>query len=434
MSEAIKPVEDSETIKPAEGNLEEINIFDQELMKCPHAFYKKLRDEAPVYQDPNTGIFQVSKHELICEAARNAKVFSNDFGALQKDGGSDVYPKEAAEIMEKDGYPAVNTMLTADPPRHTKYRGLVNKAFTPKRVSDMGPEIEKKTNFIIDQFIDNGKCEVASQLAQPLPIRVIAEALGASTDDYEFFKISSQAFTDQLSGTSTPDEHIEIAKKLVKFQQYFAERLKEKEKNPTDDILSDLATLEFEDEDGILRKMETPEQLSIIQQLLVAGNATTAHSITEAIKLLIENPDQMDLVINDHSLIPNMIEESLRLLTPTNNMWRIATEDTELGGVAIPAGSALLLRYGSGNRDEGLFENPDKFDVTRQNARRHIAFGQGIHGCLGMNLSRKEMYTAFPIILDRLKNMRFSKDNDFNYSPNVLLRGLDNLNIEFDKA
>ena len=387
-----------------------------------------------MFQDPNTGIFQVSKHELICEAARNAKVFSNDFGALQKDGGSDVYPKEAAEIMEKDGYRSVNSMLTADPHRHRKYRVFVNKAFTAKRVSDMGPEIEKKTNFIIDQFIDDGKCEVASQLAQPLPIRVIAEALGASTDDYEFFKISSQAFTDQLSGTSTPDEHIEIAKKLVKFQQYFAERLKEKEKNPTDDILSDLATLEFEDEDGVVRKMETPEQLSIIQQLLVAGNATTAHSITEAIKLLIENPDQMELVINDHSLIPNMIEESLRLLTPTNNMWRIATEDTELGGVAIPAGSALLLRYGSGNRDEGLFENPDKFDVTRQNARRHIAFGQGIHVCLGMNLSRKEMYTAFPIILDRLKNMRFSKDNDFNYSPNVLLRGLDNLNIEFDKA
>ena len=101
----------SEAIKPLENKLEEINIFDQELMKCPHAFYKKLRDEAPVYQDPNTGIFQVSKHELICEAARNAKVFSNDFGALQKDGGSDTYPKEAAEIMEKDGYPAVNTML-----------------------------------------------------------------------------------------------------------------------------------------------------------------------------------------------------------------------------------------------------------------------------------------------------------------------------------
>ena len=424
----------SDTIKPIEEELNKINIFDPELMACPHAFFKKLRDEAPVYRDPNTGIFQVSKHELICEAARNAKVFSNDFGALQRDGGSDTYPQEAADIMEKEGYPAVNTMLTADPPRHTKYRSLVDKAFSPKRVSDMGPAIEEKTNLIIDQFIEDGKCEVASQLAQPLPIRVIAEALGASTDDYEFFRISSEAFTDQLSGTSTPEEHIEIAKKLVKFQQYFAERLNEKTKSPSDDILSDLATLEFEDENNVLRKMETPEQLSIIQQLLVAGNATTAHSITEAIKLLIENPDQMELVINDHSLIPNMIEEALRLLTPTNNMWRIATEDTELGGVAIPAGSALLLRYGSGNRDEDLFENPDKFDVTRKNARRHVAFGQGIHVCLGMNLSRKEMYTAFPIILDRLKNMRFSEKNDFNYSPNVLLRGLDSLNIEFDKS
>ncbi len=423
----------SDTIKPIEDDLNKINIFDPELMACPHAFFKKLRDEAPVYRDPNTGIFQVSKHELICEAARNAKVFSNDFGALQRDGGSDTYPQEAADIMEKEGYPAVNTMLTADPPRHTKYRSLVDKAFSPKRVSDMGPAIEEKTNLIIDQFIEDGKCEVASQLAQPLPIRVIAEALGASTDDYEFFRISSEAFTDQLSGTSTPEEHIEIAKKLVKFQQYFAERLNEKTKSPSDDILSDLATLEFEDENNVLRKMETPEQLSIIQQLLVAGNATTAHSITEAIKLLIENPDQMELVINDHSLIPNMIEEALRLLTPTNNMWRIATEDTELGGVAIPAGSALLLRYGSGNRDEDLFENPDKFDVTRKNARRHVAFGQGIHVCLGMNLSRKEMYTAFPIILDRLKNMRFADDNKFSYSPNILLRGLASLNIEFDK-
>ena len=424
----------SETIKPIDEKLENLNIFDPELMKCPHAFYKKLRDESPVYQDPTTGIFQVSKHELICEAARNAKVFSNDFGALQKDGGSDSYPQEAAEIMAKDGYPSVNTMLTADPPRHTKYRGLVDKAFAPKRVADMVPAIEEKTNYIIDQFFDDGKCEVASQIAQPLPIRVIAEALGASSDDYNNFKIWSQAFTDQLSGTSTPDEHIEIAKKLVQFQQYFADRLSEKAKNPSDDILSDLATLDFEDENDVSRKLETAEQLSIIQQLLVAGNATTAHSITEAIKLLIENPDQMELVVNDHSLIPNMIEESLRLLTPTNNMWRIATEDTELGGVAIPAGSALLLRYGSGNRDEELFENPDKFDVTRNNARRHVAFGQGIHVCLGMNLSRKEMYTAFPIILSRLKNMRFADGNKFNYSPNVLLRGLDNLYIEFDKA
>tara|TARA_B100001179_G_scaffold217144_1_gene188735 strand:+ start:70 stop:1344 length:1275 start_codon:yes stop_codon:yes gene_type:complete len=421
----------SEAIKPIDKKLKDVDIFDPELMGCPHSFFKKLRDEAPVFQDPTTGIFQVSKHELICQVARDAKLFSNQFGAVQRSGGQE-YPQEAADILINEGYPPVDTMLTADPPRHTRYRSLVDKAFAPKRVSELGPNIEEKINFIIDQFYDSGKCEVTTQISKQLPIRVIAEQLGVPLDDYDKFSNWSDAFVAQLSGTSSPEEHIEIAKKLVQFQQYFANKLDESEDNVSDDILSDLANLTFEDDDGANRKLEKSEQLSIIQQLLVAGNATTAHSISEAIYLLIANPDQMDLVLNDYKLIPNMVEESLRLLTPTNNMWRIATADTELGGVKIPKNSLIIIRYGSGNRDEDLFENPDKFDVTRKNARRHVAFGQGIHVCIGMNLARKEMYTAFPIILDRLKNMRFGEGNDFVYSPNVLLRGLNKLNIEFD--
>ena len=421
----------SEAIKPIDKKLKDVDIFDPELMGCPHSFFKKLRDEAPVFQDPTTGIFQVSKHELICQVARDAELFSNQFGAVQRSGGQE-YPQEAADILINEGYPPVDTMLTADPPRHTRYRSLVDKAFAPARVSELGPNIDEKINFIIDQFYDSGKCEVTTQISKQLPIRVIAEQLGVPMDDYDKFSNWSDAFVAQLSGTSSPEEHIEIAKKLVQFQQYFANKLDEREDNDSDDILSDLANLTFEDDDGVNRKLEKSEQLSIIQQLLVAGNATTAHSISEAIYLLIANPDQMDLVLNDYKLIPNMVEESLRLLTPTNNMWRIATADTELGGVKIPKNSLIIIRYGSGNRDEDLFENPDKFDVTRKNSRRHVAFGQGIHVCIGMNLARKEMYTAFPIILDRLKNMRFGEDNDFVYSPNVLLRGLNKLNIEFD--
>ena len=421
----------SETIKPIDKKLKDVDIFDPELMGCPHSYFKKLRDEAPVFQDPTTGIFQVSKHELICQVARDAKLFSNQFGAVQRSGGQE-YPQEAADILINEGYPPVDTMLTADPPRHTRYRSLVDKAFAPARVSELGPNIDEKINFIIDQFYDSGKCEVTTQISKQLPIRVIAEQLGVPMDDYDKFSNWSDAFVAQLSGTSSPEEHIEIAKKLVQFQQYFANKLDESEDNVSDDILSDLANLTFEDDDGVNRKLEKSEQLSIIQQLLVAGNATTAHSISEAIYLLIANPDQMDLVLNDYKLIPNMVEESLRLLTPTNNMWRIATADTELDGVKIPKNSLIIIRYGSGNRDEDLFENPDKFDVTRKNSRRHVAFGQGIHVCIGMNLARKEMYTAFPIILDRLKNMRFGEGNDFVYSPNVLLRGLNKLNIEFD--
>ena len=176
----------SEAIKTIDEELENINIFDPELMACPHSFFKKLRDEAPVYQDPATGIFQVSKHELICKVARDAKLFSNQFGVIQRSGGQE-YPQEASDIMEKEGFPAVDTMLTADPPRHTRYRSLVDKAFSPKRVSDMGPDIEEKINYIIDQFYDDGKCEVCTQISQQLPIRVIAELLGVPLSDYESF-------------------------------------------------------------------------------------------------------------------------------------------------------------------------------------------------------------------------------------------------------
>ena len=167
----------SEAIKPLDEDLEKINMFDPELMACPHAFFKKLRDEAPVYQDPNTGIFQVSKHELICKVARDAKLFSNQFGVIQRSGGGD-YPQEAADIMANEGYPPVDTMLTADPPRHTRYRSLVDKAFSPKRVTDMGPEIEDKINYIIDQFYDQGKSDLSRDIAQQLPVRVIPEQLG----------------------------------------------------------------------------------------------------------------------------------------------------------------------------------------------------------------------------------------------------------------
>ena len=239
----------SEAIKPLDEDLEKINMFDPELMACPHAFFKKLRDEAPVYQDPNTGIFQVSKHELICKVARDAKLFSNQFGVIQRSGGGD-YPQEAADIMANDGYPPVDTMLTADPPRHTRYRSLVDKAFSPKRVTDMGPEIEDKINYIIDQFYDQGKCDVSRDIAQQLPVRVIAEQLGVPLEDYDKFCGWSDAFVQQLSGTSSQEEHVEIAKQLVEFQQYFANRLKEKENNATDDIISDLANLDFEDDNG----------------------------------------------------------------------------------------------------------------------------------------------------------------------------------------
>ena len=188
-------------------------------------------------------------------------------------------------------------------------------------------------------------------------------------------------------------------------------------------------------EEGDNRKMEYVELLSIIQQLLVAGIETTAHTLTAGLYYLLQHPEQMQALRADPSLVDNFVEETLRYLSPTNNMWRVALEDTEIGGVEVNKNDLLLIRFGSGNRDEGKFEDPDEFNLTRGNSKEHLAFGAGIHTCIGAQLARKELQTAFPILLERLKTLKISDaQEDLIYLPSILLRGVLELNIEYEKA
>ena len=417
---------------PEVKKLEEYNSFDPDLIECPFHYWKQLREEAPVFQDPTTGMFLVSNYKLVCDVVRNAKLFSNKFGGALRNEESPLQ-KEINDIAA-EGYPGVDTMLTADPPEHTRYRKLVNKAFSPKRVAEMDADIERIVNEIIDTFIDKGEVEFLSEFGQLLPLIVIAEQLGVPVEDRKKFRKWSDSFIAQLGLMADPERQREAMRDIVEFQHYFAAILEEKKKNPTDDIISDLAHVTLEDE-GDPRGLDTPEALSIIQQLLVAGNETTAKAMTEAMYLLISHPDQMQAVQNDFDLIPNMLEETLRMLTPTNNMYRVATEDTELGGVKIPKGSMLMVKYGAANRDTDQFAEGEEFDVRRDNARNHLAFGMGVHTCLGNSLARQEMKYAFRALLTRMKNWRFvDGKNDFRHSPNFLLRGMEKLHLAFDKA
>jgi cytochrome P450 len=413
------------------SDLAELNVFDPALLSCPHATYQRLRKEAPVLLDRPTGIYHVSTYDLVCQAAMDSATFSNAFGAaLRGRGGPSA---EAVAIME-EGWPPMDTMLTADDPEHARYRKLVFKAFTPARVAKMAPEIQAIVDDLIDGFAEAGEVELVSAFSQPLPLRVIAGELGVPVDHLPMFKRWSQAFVTQLSQMSDKGAEAAAAREIVAFQHYFAARLDERRAAPQDDILSDLATVTLAEE-GDPRALTTAEALSIIQQLLVAGNETTAHTITEGMKLLIEHPDQMDAVIADPGLIPNLVEEVLRLLSPTQNMWRIATRDCELGGVAIPAGAVLLLRYGSANRDETLFAEGEAFDVRRGNARRQLAFGYGIHVCIGAALARRELTIAFESLLSRIGHWRFAPGkNHFSHPPSILLRGMEALHLVFGKG
>jgi len=259
--------------------LNELTPMNPEVLACPHAFNERLRKEAPVYQCPHTGITFVSDYETITRIAKDHETFSNRFSTAMPTGDSKVDPR-LIEIQKK-GYPPVDTMLTQDPPIHRRYRGMVNQAFTARRVATLEPYIEKLCHELIDGFVDAGRCEFVVDFAERVPLTVIADQLGVPLSDYELFKSWSDAFVAQLSQMASPDEALEAAQLILDYQNYFAEKIEERRANPQDDIISDIVHAQFENE----RPLDVPEMLSIIQQLLVAGNETTTHSIAEGIPI-----------------------------------------------------------------------------------------------------------------------------------------------------
>jgi cytochrome P450 len=412
-------------------DLAKTHPFDPAVLESPWAYFRALRERAPVFRDPFTGIFHVASYDLVLEALRDFETFSNRFAPAM--GGSALAGIAAdAELLEmsQKSYPGVDTMLTADPPEHRRFRGLVNKAFTPRRVEGLEQGIAKLADALIDRFSADGRFEVLSQFSVLLPLTVIADQLGVPRGDLPKFKRWTDGFTAQLSGMASGEEAKEAVRRIFEFQQYFAARVEEAKQGPREDIISDLVRARLEGE----RSLDMPETLSILQQILVAGNETTAAAIAEGLLLLAQHPDQEALVRRDPALIPNLVEEVLRLATPTASMWRKAKRDARLGGVAIPEGSMLLLRFASANRDESRFPDADRFDVRRPNAAEHLAFGHGIHFCIGANLARKEMALAFRALLDRLEGFRLSPGRAApRHKPSVLLRGLAELHLDFSR-
>ena len=393
-----------------------------EALACPHQYNARLRREAPVYHCPNSGIFFVSDYDTVRTIAKDHETFSNKFGQAMRPMGEGIDADIAA--IQAEGWAPVDTTLTEDPPVHRRYRGMVNQAFTARRVATLHGDIERICHGLIDSMLTKGEVDFVTDFAEPVPLTVIAEQLGVSLDDYELFKSWSDAFVAQLSGMADKDQRLDAARKIVAFQKYFAERLEERRTHPADDIISDIVHAQFEDE----RPLDMPEMLSILQQLLVAGNETTTNSIAEGVLLMIKHPEQFARLKANPDLVENMVEEVLRLGTPTANMWRVATKDTEIQGTPVPAGSMVMIKYSSANRDGAVYPDPDTFDVERDNAKTQIAFGYGVHMCIGASLARKEMNVAFRCLLERINRFELLCDEDeLIYAPNVLLRGVTSL-------
>lgn len=411
---------------PAETDqrpLADMTLFDPETLKCPYHFDSTLRQEAPVYQDPASGVYVVSTYDLVREVHKNSGVFSNEF-VLARGADSNIDPDVRA-VMDRTYDLGKGTLLTVDQPEHKDYREAVAAFFRADQVSKYTPWITSLAEELVAGLPEGEAFNFIDRFTRPLPLSVIMHVLGIPQDMFDLAFKWTVANVDVLSQIADKDTLVEAHASLKEEYDWFAKELELRRQTPKDDLLNMVAHAQYRGRDLTMEEM-----LSYCTQFLVAGNETTTATLAEGMRQLCLNPDQAALIKNDRSLIPNLVEESLRLASPTSNMWRLAKQDYELGGVSIPAGSMVLLKYFSSNHDDSMFADPMTFDVTRANVKRHIAFGFGPHVCIGQHLSKLEMILAWEQLFERFSSFELAcPAEQLEYMPNILLRGLEEIPV-----
>jgi cytochrome P450 len=341
-----------------------------------YSWFGEMREHNPVFKDERTRSWQIFRYE--------------DVLAILTD-----YSRFSSQAYEFTGGFLKNSLIAKDPPDHRKLRNLVNQAFTPKAVSHLSDRIAQITQKLLDEVRLKGTMDIVSDIAFPLPAKVIAELLGVPAEDWNIFQRwarieSSDAASRQESGKSMQ----------VEMFSYFSNLLEERRRSPREDLISSLSIAEVDGE-----RLSEPELLSFCTLLLAAGQETTKNLITNAIVCLTDHRDSMERLINEPALIPTAIEEILRFLPPVWFLFRQTKTDVELAGQHIPANQVVLAWTASANRDPARFRDPDRFDIERE-PNRHLAFGHGIHFCVGAPLARLEAKIALPMMLQQLKNLQ----------------------------
>jgi cytochrome P450 len=411
-------------------------LLDPAVQADPFGYYDQLRTHHPVRRMPGTGFYVLTRYEDLRAILRDPGTFSNtlDLEELSGEQARKLGALFQQRLAEK-GWPHVPTLHQSDPPEHTRYRRLLNKVFSPTRVRQMVPDVQRICDQLIDAFSEGGSAEFVQEFAFPLPGIVISEQLGLAASEIGTFRRWADAMLAPAQGLLTDeDATLKYADIEAEAQHYLADVFQERRKNPTSDLISALVAASEEEERQGERPLSMPELQNLLQQLITGGYITTADAIASAMWLLTQNPGQAKQLKTSPALIKTFAEESLRMLAPVQGLFRKATRDVELHGVNIPAGAILHVRYGAANRDPGAFTDPDTFDVTREHVMRHMSFGQGPHACVGAPLARQELITAFERLLARLDDFRLDPDQEVERNPGLLFYSFKTLPIRFAPA
>lgn len=432
----------ADTTEASDVDLDNFGLFDPAIQQCPHDYYAKMQQEAPVFAaaTPGAELYLITRYDDVVDVVRDTDTFSSQFDTSSY-MSSELAKRMADLYRSEGGYPPVRTMLTADPPAHTRFRRLISKAFTPKVISDLEPTIRDVTTGLIGEMLaataDGSSLDFVEAFAVPLPVTVIAKALNVPDDRLADFKRWSDASIVGIGTNISIEERLAAEREVIEFQKYFAHQLESREISPQDDLLTNLLNARINrDEDGIddIDPLTMAEMLSIIQQLLVAGNETTTKMLTEMMRLLGEHPGEWQKLREHPERARSIVEETLRLSTPVQGMFRVVRHDTTVAGVDIPAGARVVVMYAAANRDSNVFDEPESFRPGRDGATDHLAFGRGIHYCAGAALARLEGKVALEELACRLSSFELDAANTFEYHPSFMLRGLKRLDVSLTAA
>ncbi len=395
------------------------DLWTQEARVDPMPILAQLRQEAPVVRlfNPHQGapVWFVTRYKEAVEFLRDPR-FIKDKDKLSEKARNLYF--RVTELGQLDQH-----LLNADPPDHTRLRSLIAKAFTPRRVEALRADIATIANRLLDSVQDQGSMELLSSFAFPLPITVIAEMLGVPREDHARFREWMRIlFTPPVGGDFEP-----LRRMAVELQQYFQDFLARRRADPRDDLTSALIAAEEQGE-----HLTPVELVSMLFILMVAGHETTVNLLGNGITALLQHPEQLERLRANPALIETAVEEMLRYYSPLKTSTsRFALQDLEFGGQVIPAEEMVVASLLSTGRDGEQFSEPDRFDITRA-PNRHIAFGFGIHFCIGAPLARLEAAVALPILLERLPRLRFGVEpSTLRWRSGILIHGLEKLPLAF---
>ena len=420
--------------------LDQLNFFtDQSLVADPYPYMEAMRDGCPVKREPHQNVMVVTGYDEAVAVFGDAENFSSCTAVTGPFPGFPVpiegQGPDVSELIEtyRDQLPFSDQVTVMGPPKHTEHRALLMGLITPKRLKENEDFMWRHADSVLEPYLVTGG-DFIKGFAAPFTLAVIADLLGVPEEDRAEFATHMDHSKGGIGSTGKGEmPHSPLEYLYQKFSTYIADRRAE----PRADALTEMANATFPDG-------STPEVMDVVRiaaNLYTAGQETTVRLLSTALKMLAEDPALAQRLRTERALIPNFIEECLRIESPVKGDFRLARRDTTVGGVSVPAGTTVMVMNGAANRDPRQFADPGVLDIERANARRHISFGRGVHSCPGAPLARAEAKVCLERILDRTTEIRLSEEHHgpagarrFSYVPTFILRGLTELHLEFDRT